>query len=360
MDAFPDAPARPVDRTLLRCAFGAVVAIAVFAFAPRPVHATEPLAKVGSYGATFAGMPRGVRNIGMGATGTADVSGFSTGYFNPAGFAWTDAATVLGSYEDWGPRISLSDLRVSSGLPFHPDSSSAWRFGGSFGYARLAMDSQTQRTIFLPEGTGRTFDVDDWLLSGSGAASWTRSVFSVGAGGTAKFLHNGLAAGDVSLWTFDLGLVLAAPFNAGSVRLRPRAGAAVLNLDTGAQYDGREFNVVTEDRAGLGLDVEAPTVIVGGRPVPAVTFAFDYDWIDREAHSNIDFGAGVEVSFVDMIHARIGAMGDDYSTYGVGAGWDFGSWLFRLDYAHVSPEDWVLDSLDLDRDSFGALLAVRW
>jgi len=285
----------------------------------------------------------------------------ATGYFNPASIAWADAVTVTASREDWPADMSLYDARVSSGFPFHSDStSSAWRLGGSLGYALLDMATQTERTIFLPEGTGRTYDPDDWALTASGAAAWEHGVFSVGAGGTAKYVEMNFATATPSVWAFDCGVVFASGFEVGGGMLRPRAGAAVLNIDTGWSYDGRDGRVANESRAGLGLDVEAPTVIVAGKPVPVMAFALDYDWIDSEGYSNIDFGAGAEVSFVGIIHARIGAMGDNYSTYGVGAGWDFGSWLFRLDYAHASPEDWVLDYLDLDRDSFGALLAARW
>jgi hypothetical protein len=216
------------------------------------------------------------------------------------------------------------------------------------------MDPQVERTIFLPEGTGRTVDFDDWLLSGSAAASWSRGAMSIGAGGTAKFIQQSYGD-DLSQWAFDLGVVVAFPVEIGGGRLRPRAGYAALNLDTGASYQGGEYVVATESRAGLGFDLETPPVMVLGKPLPLAGLSFDYDWIDRQGNSPIDYGAGVELSLLGLFHARYGAIDDSYTTWGVGLGEDIRSWLFRLDYAHVDAEDSILD-----RDTFGALLGVRW
>jgi hypothetical protein len=329
--------------------------VAVGLPAAQTARATEPFARVPRYSAIFTSFPRGVRNIGMGATGTADVSGFSTGYFNPAGMAWTEVVTAFGSHEEiGGADLSLSDIRVSSGFPFHADSSAGpWHFGGSLGYARLSVDPQIERTIYLPEGTGRTFDADDWLLSGSAAASWSRGVVSIGAGGTAKFIQSSFGDTGLSQWAFDLGLVAAFPVEVGGGLLRPRAGYAALNLDTGASFHGAEYQVATETRVGVGFDLETPPVLVGGKPLPLAGLSLDYDWIDRQPFSSADYGAGVELTLLGLFHARYGAMGDSYTTWGVGLGEDFGSWLFRLDYAHREPDE-------PDRDALGAMVGVRW
>jgi hypothetical protein len=329
----------------------AIATCALCLLTAQTARAAEPFARIGSYAATFAGMPQGVRNIGMGATGAADVSGFSSGYFNPASLAWSEATTALGSYEDWGASLSLSDIRVISGFPFLADSSAAWRFGGSIGYSRLAMDPQVVRTIYLPEGTGETFDADDWLLSGSAAASWRRGWVQVGVGGTAKFIQQGLAGGDASMWSFDLGLIAAFPVEVAGGCVRPRTGCSVLNLDTGMDYDNRESNIANERRGALGFDVVTASMNLGGRAVPAMVFSFDYDWINREDYSYVDYGAGVEVSLVGLVHARYGTMANVSSTYGFGLGWDYGSWLFRLDYAREA---------NAERDTFGAMVGARW
>ncbi|HET6462358.1 MAG TPA: hypothetical protein VFH33_01035, partial [Candidatus Krumholzibacteria bacterium] len=60
----------------------------VSSLAVRPAHATEPFAKVGTYTGEWLAFPVGVRNIGMGATGAADITAFGTGHYNPATIAW--------------------------------------------------------------------------------------------------------------------------------------------------------------------------------------------------------------------------------------------------------------------------------
>jgi hypothetical protein len=321
--------------------------------------AAEPFAKAG-YGATWLTFPRGVRNVGMGATGTADVSGSATGYFNPAGVAWSDATTLVGSYEDLYLDMNLSEALVTSPIPFHDDSTAgAWRFGGAFGYSRLGMEAQVERTIFLPEGTGRVTDLDDWMLSSVGALSWSQGVMSLGAGATGKFIQSERSTGNVTTWALDLGVIAAFPVDVGGGRIRPRLGYSILNLDSGTEDDARTFYVANEQRGGFGFDFETPAVLVAKRRVPGVKLSLDYDRIDREANSTREYSAGFEISIIDLLHVRYGAVDSDYATYGVGLGWDYGHVLFRADYAHTEfdgSEYW----LDLDRDTYGASVGVRW
>lgn len=344
-----------------------VVAIGwmVCAFGAHSAWAADPFASGHVYGATFVGFPRGVRNIGMGATGTADVNGLSTGYFNPASVAFANATTLLGSYEDMYLDFSLSDVLISSPIPFHADSTaSAWHFAGSLGYTLLNLPTQTERTIFLPEGTGRTFDADDWMLSGLAAASWTHGVMTFAAGGTAKMIQ--LAPNDLTVWSFDVGVLAAFPLEISEGgRFRPRLGYAALNLDSGTSYDTRTVEVQTENRGGFGFDLETPLVGVFDRSVPAARLSFDYDLIDRQGDSMTKYGVGFELAFANLAHFRYGLIDDNYTTYGAGVGWDYGRVLFRMDYAHTEPEDnyRVLSAgydFDRDRDTFGGLIGVRW
>jgi len=340
-----------------------LVAIGLCACAAPAARATEPFAKVGTYAAQWLVFPRGVRNIGMGATGVSDVSGLSTGYFNPACMAWSDATTLLGSYEDMYASLSISEFMLTSPIPFRADSTAgAWHFGGSFGYARLGMDPQTERTIFLPEGTGRTFDASDWLLSAAGATSWTHGAFSIGAGGAAKFLRQNLANNSADGWSFDVGTIAAFPIDLGDGALvRPRAGYAVLNLDNGISFDGRTSYVATENRTGFGFDLETPHVMLAKRSVPAVGFSLDYEHIDRDGSSAPDYSAGFEISVLSVAHVRYGVIDNDFTTFGLGTGWDYGHVLFRLDYAHTAPSDHLFDyGISYDRDTVGGLIGVRW
>lgn len=330
-------------------------------------RATEPFAKVGTYGASWLQFPVGIRNIGMGATGTSDVSGFATGYFNPASVAWSDATTFTGTYENFDEStlgLNLSEVQVTSPFPLHADSTAgAWSFAGALGYTRQGMDSQTQRTIFLPEGTGRSIDLDDWMLTALASSRWDHGVVSLGGGVAAKYLVQALAGNDNDIWAIDLGVIAAFPVPVRGGMIRPRLGYAALNLDNGGSYDDGELNVANEQRVGIGMDLAAPRVGVFGRLVPSVSISTDYDVIDRE-HGAFQpvpqYSAGFEVSVVNLVHLRFGMLDHDYVNSGVGVGWDYGHVLFRLDYAHTIQDDSHPTYISLERDTFGAVVGVRW
>lgn len=337
--------------------------VTMCAFAATAVRATEPFAKVGTYAAAWLQFPRGARNIGMGATGVADVSGSATGYFNPASMAWSNATTLLGSYEDFGfAGINLSEILVASPIPFHADATMrTWRFGGSFGYAHLGMEPQIERTIFLPEGIGRTFDASDWMLSATGATSWTHGVMTLGAGGAARFLRSNLAEAHANAWVFDVGAIAAFPVKSEGGLLRPRVGYALLNLDNGVSYDDRTSDVSNEQRVGFGVDLETARVMVANRSVPVAALSVDYDAIDREASPSApDYSMGFELTAINALHFRYGTIDDDYTTFGIGVGWDDGHTLLRGDYAHVNSGGGIAYENFIDRNTFGVLIGMRW
>lgn len=323
----------------------------------------EPFSKVGTYGFQFANMPRGVRNLGMGSTGTASLYEHSTGYFNPASLAWTDAWTLQSSHEEWPAEISLTDIRVSGAHQRISSQAATWRFGGSLGYTGLWMEPQVVRTIFLPDGTDEVFDADDHMLTATAAAAWEHGMISLGTGGTAKYILSGLAAGDVSTWALDAGALLAFPIAWNGALLRPRAGVAMLNLDSGAEYDGRTSHIDNETRTALGVDIASPLTSIGGgawrRDVAGLMLSFDYDWSNRDAGTDRE-SYGLAASFFGTLEARIGRVtvedGREETRYGTGLGWDFGHWLFQFDYAHLDESSF----LNLDRDSFGLLVGARW
>lgn len=340
----------------------------VSALAVRPAHATEPFAKVGTYGASWLQFPVGIRNLGMGATGTSDVTGFATGYFNPASIAWSNATTLTGSYENFDESLlgyDLFQLQIASPFPLRADTTdTGWHFAGGFAYTQRGMNPQPERTIFLPDGTGNMLDLDDWMLSALASSRWEHSHVSLGGGVAAKYIDQALGGSDNNIWVFDIGVIAAFPLPVRGGLIRPRLGYAALNLDSGGSYDGREFNVSTEQRAGFGMDLAAPRTMVFGRPVPSVSLSVDYDAIDLEHgayQSPPHYSTGFEASFADLVHIRYGLLDHDYIMFGAGVGWDYGHVLFRLDYAHTDPDDSSQQSfITLERDTFGALVGVRW
>jgi hypothetical protein len=339
----------------------ALLAACVVLAAAGRAAATEPFAQVKTYAATVLTLPRGVRNIGMGSTGVADVSPSATGDFNPASFAWADAVTATVSNQGWPAAIDLLDVHVSGTFPIRADSADGpWRFGGSLGYVGLLLSPQRVRTIFLPEGTSETIDADDHCFSGSIAAAWTRGAVSLGAGTTATYAR--LNSGAVSAWAFDVGVIAAFPIQWEGALIRPRAGAASLNIGPSVYYDGRDADLDGEFRGGVGVDVAVPRVIVGGRAVPAVSLSAEVDVAQRSSQTDAVNGYGAEISMLDAVRFRFGeaAVGASQRerAYGLGLGWDWGSWLVQLDYAHAAPVGRGLD--DFGRDAWGVVAGARW
>ena len=72
------------------------VALALLLLDGAAFCSTKPFERVNYQINNATTFPRGVRTIGMGGAGAADVSGFSSGYFNPVSFAWSDAVTLGG------------------------------------------------------------------------------------------------------------------------------------------------------------------------------------------------------------------------------------------------------------------------
>jgi hypothetical protein len=227
------------------------------------------------------------------------------------------------------------------------------------------MAPQAERTIFLPDGTGHMLDLDDWMLAALASSRWEHSYVSLGGGIAAKYIDQALGGGDNNVWAFDIGVIAAFPLPVRGGLIQPRLGYAALNLDSGNSYDGRESRVSTEQRAGFGVDLAAPRATVFGRSVPSVSLLVDYDAIDREHgayQSTPQYSTGFEVSFADLVHVRYGLLDHDYVMFGAGVGWDYGHVLFRLDYAHTDPDDSSSSQsyITLERDTFGALVGVRW
>jgi hypothetical protein len=172
--------------------------------------------------------PRGVRNIGMGTSGTADNHHFSTGFFNPASLAWAGPLSIGSSYQDWILDMRLTDTRISgAGRLRRGQSENMWRFGGSVGYSTLSTEPKEERVVFLPEGTGSTFNPDDYYVSTTGAVAWERGRVCVGVGGSAKYLSEEHSLYDWSTWAFDIGALAAFSLSWNAYQLQPRVGAVV-------------------------------------------------------------------------------------------------------------------------------------
>jgi hypothetical protein len=341
--------------------------------------ATKPFEKVplNLYNATT--FPRGVRNIGMGGAGAADISGFSSGYFNPASFAWSGAVTLGASTNDFLKYQEFFDARLSAGYPLKGTIRGIeLRLGGSFAYSTESWDLGCSRTIYDPSGAlCREIDEPDYYLSGSLSARAKRGIWELALGGTAKYLEV-KSFEHYTSWPFDLGVIAAADFErADGFRLRPRIGASVRNLgkDIEMTYHGASypaFEQPGEHRYGMGIDVLAPQVDAVTkslhRGVPAMGVSIDYDIVKGDGSNDADGWAfGAEVSLFEILRLRAGRsddvfLGMDCTTYGIGLGWDFGRVLFQIDYARMDPSCDACGLLGIrpEEDAFGLVVGGRF
>jgi hypothetical protein len=341
--------------------------------------ATKPFEKVplNLYNATT--FPRGVRNIGMGGAGAADISGFSSGYFNPASFAWSDAITLGASSNDFMKYQNYFDTRLSAGYPLAGTIRGVeLRLGGSLAYSTESWDLGQSRTIYIPEGT-YTGDTDnpEYCVSGSLAARAKRGIWELALGGTAKYLEV-KSIERYTTWPFDLGVIAAADIErANGFRLRPRIGASVRNLGKDIEmalndtsYPGIEQP--GEHRYGVGIDVFTPPVDAVTRSlrraVSVMGVSIDYDIVKGDGSNDADGWAfGAEVSLFEILRLRAGRsddvfLGTDCTTYGIGLGWDFGRVLFQIDYARMDPSCDACGLLGIrpEEDAFGLVVGGRF
>jgi len=326
--------------------------------APHTAQSAEPFEQVGYYVSAALLNPRGVRNLGMGDTGTASVNPVSSGCFNPATIAWTNGFLLAGetgdeSYNFYDDATTASDVRLSVAARVADE----WRVGGLVGFVSAERFQPFAGMFGLPPASGS----DDRMLTVLGAASWTRGMVSIGAGFAAKHLDLydiDLLTTDLSGWAFDLGLLTAFTFTPEWGMVRPRVGLASTNLDTGWPDTGVRYEIAGEFRIAMGLDIASSSTSVMGRSVPIVSGSIDLDQYSGTGVESGSLAVGMEVSILDLVQARIGSRDGtgDNTQYGFGLGWEFGRWMVRGDYAHWSAG---YSFLEWDRDTFGLAAGMR-
>ena len=222
----------------MRSTFGVVAIFAIVALVvPVQVFATEPFAKVGTYSLQFLKIGPTARASGMGSAFTALANDASATYWNPAGMVDVTRTGVELDHVFWPADIALNYATAVFSVPFLP---------GSWGVTAraLSMDPQVERTIFLPQGTGREFDAGD-MSFGLSYAQFFTDKFS--AGGTLHFVHSGLAEKSVNTFVVDLGLI----YRIGYAGMR--LGMMIQSLGGKVDYDSRESKVPTLFKVGLSM-----------------------------------------------------------------------------------------------------------
>lgn len=266
-----------------------VVALTV----PLSALATEPFAKVGTYGLQFLKMGVSARAAAMGNAFTAVADDATATYWNPAGMVDVTRTAVSLNHTFWPADVSLDYAAAVFSMPFLP---------GTWGFSAraLSIDPQIERTIYLPEGTGREFDAGD-MSFGVSYAQYFTDKFS--AGGTVHFIHSGLAEKSVNTFAVDFGLIYRIGFRG------MRMGMMIQSLGGKINYDNRESKIPTLFKVGLSMNAYR----VGIHSVDAIAeFAHPSD---NTEHVNV----GGEYGFNQFFYLR-GGYNVEYDAHGAAAG----------------------------------------
>jgi hypothetical protein len=282
---------------------------------PAQVFATEPFAKVGTYALQFLKIGPSARATGMGGAFTALANDATATFWNPAGMVEITRTAVQLEHVFWPADLSLDYATAVFTLPFVP---------GTWGVSAraLSMDPQKERTIFLPEGTGREFDAGD-MSFGLSYAQYFTDKFS--AGGTVHFIHSGLAEKSVNTYTVDVGLIYRIGFQG------MRLGMMIQSLGGKVNYDSRDSKVPTLFKIGMSVAAYQR----GAHSLDTIgEFSHPSDNTER-------VNLGAEYSFNQFFYLR-GGYNLDYDAHGAAAG--FG---LRIDTTQTSDLSFDYSWVDL-------------
>lgn len=308
---------------------------------PRDSGATEPFAKVSTYSFQFLRFPVSARNLAMGSVGAADDVDPRNQYYNPAVLYPLDGFAVGGGRVSWIADVDFDDYAAQAGNLLPTGCCERVRVAAAVRYTVMKMPGTVERTVFLPEGTGRILNPRDRNITFALAGGWYAGRYELGAGFAVKRLSQDLVDKEFRGWAYDLGVVAKATFGREApVRLIPSIGLSVLNLGSGVDYGDRKGDLPREGRAGVRLRLEASHVEFAGRDVPFVSISGVADYVDSPWRQPNKRGVGLDVGLIDVVHFRLGyidGLGDDLdglSSRGFGLDWTVRKLRFTLDYAY--------------------------
>lgn len=186
----------------------------------------DQIQNTGTSALVFLKMDPGARSSGMGGAFSAIADDPTAVFFNPAGLTQIDRPSIVFSRVNWIMDTYLS--MMSSILP-------AGNYG-SFGFALLSFNSGEidETTIYNPDGTGRSFEVNDYLLLVTYARQLTDRL-SVGMNvklANEKILHEQARA-----LALDFGSLFLTGF------LNSKLALVLSNFGSTAKFQGRDLLV---------------------------------------------------------------------------------------------------------------------
>jgi Uncharacterised protein family (UPF0164) len=289
---------------------------------PGVVGAAQIFEKVGTFDGQFLKIGIGARAAGMGGAFVAVADDASALYWNAAGIARieSDHSQLQFNHAIWPGDMKYTQM----GYVFHTK-----RIPGAIGInlRSLYMDPMVETTAYQPDpfvGTGRTFDAGYMSAGLTYARSFT-DKFS--AGGTANFIHEGLAELSQNTYAFDLGTL----YDVGTMGMR--IGMAISNMGTDVQFIERSARIPSVFRVGTSATLfqNADQKLLG-------SFEFSHP-PDNSERLNI----GAEYAFHNYVFLR-GGYNANYDAEGMAAGIGF---RFPVSFAGTADFDYAYTDMKL-------------
>ncbi len=198
--------------------------------------------KVGTTAAPFLGIGAGPRAISMGGAFVALANDPTALYWNPAGISRDGHTQALLEHTNY--LLGTSYNFFAAIVAFDEDNAVG------LSVTNLAYGSSEVTTLSQPDGTGETWNANDWAIG----ISYSRNLtdrFSIG--GTAKMIIQQIWRESATGFALDAGLLYITPFN------NLKIGMEIANFGTEMQMTGQDlFITVSPDESVVGANSKIP------------------------------------------------------------------------------------------------------
>ncbi len=286
---------------------------------------------VGTSALNFLKIEIGGRALGMGGAFSAVASDASALFYNPAGIAVKRNYMAMFAHTKWFIDTQLNFAGVT--LPVYDyGAAGLWYYGFNSGDIK-------ETTIYNPDGTGRYFQVNDYLVGLSYAQMMTDRL---AVGGTVKLIRETILHENTTVFAVDFGSLYRTSFF-NDMRL----SFVLSNFGSMARFSGRDL--IVQVPIGRLVETELRTYNwpipllfrIGASsdiPIGKTRMTWAVEVVDsRDAPPR--FNAGIEYSIREIIAVRLGyraGYDNDMLTGGIGVSTSLpGLGKISVDYAYV-------------------------